>query len=529
MFLDPTTLKDGFTDSADVCVIGSGAGGGVVAKELAEAGFSVIVLEEGGNFSSKDFNQREADMMPMLYQEGGGRATRDLSITVLHAKCVGGTTVVNNCICFRTPEDVLAQWQREFGIDQVDARAMEPHFQRVERAMSVNPIREDEINFNNRKLQVGAQKLGWKSEVIHHNRVNCLQCGCCMLGCTFQAKRDAMTVWIPRASVRGARIYPQFRVETIHAAGPQQGRISHVTGTIVDNPRRPRSISQDSEKSFEGPSREKPARRFLIHAKLFGVAGGAISTPQLLLNSGIANSTGQVGKHFALHPLFAAFGWFDEELKSYRGIPQSIFIDQFRSQGFVLEGIFAHPSVVAASTPGLGAAHQQLMRQYAHYAGAYAQVKDASNGRISVDRWGRVVLDYKIGEQDLHAGLMGLGKIAEAFFAAGAKTVMTTHHPPLVLRAPDDLPKIFRAASRANDLALFSAHPQGTCRMAADPTRGVVDGFSRSHDFKNLFVCDASVFPTSIGVNPMITIMGLADRSAGYIIENKKALLGSTQ
>lgn len=526
MYLDPSDVNDGFTDSADVCLIGSGAAGGVLAKELAEAGLSVIVLEEGGNFSSKDFNQREADMMPMLYQEGGGRASRDLSLTVLHAKCVGGTTVVNNCICFRTPEDVLTAWQKDFGLDKIDARSMEPHFERIEKAISVNPIQDDEINKNNRQLQIGARKLGWRHGIIHHNRVNCAQCGCCMLGCTFNAKRDSMTVWIPQASNLGARIYPQFRVEKLHAVGAGTGRISCVTGTVVDHPRSPRSISPFILSKARNSDSSGPPRHFSIHAKLFIVAGGAVNTPQLLINSGIGNSNGQVGKNFAVHPLFPAFGLFDEELKSYRGIPQSIYVDHFRNEGFVLEGIFAHPTVVASATPSFGAEHQKLMRLYAHYSGAYAQVKDGSNGQVSVDRWGRVVINYRISDADLRAGLTGLSKIAEAFFAAGAKSVMTTHHPPLLLHSPEDIKKILSAPSRGNDLTLFSAHPQGTCRMAADTKRGVVDSFSRSHDFKNLFVCDGSVFPTSVGVNPMITIMALADRCASYIIENKQALLG---
>ncbi|MGB7624086.1 MAG: GMC family oxidoreductase [Terriglobia bacterium] len=528
MYLDPQTIKDGFTDSADVCLIGSGAAGSVLAKDLVETGLSVIVLEEGGNFSSKDFNQREADMMPMLYQEGGGRATKDLSITVLHAKCVGGTTVVNNCICFRTPENVLAYWQREFGIDQIDPRSLEPHFERVERAMSVSQIQDYEINDNNRKLQQGAEKLGWKRGIIRHNRVNCSQCGCCMLGCPFDAKRNSMTVWIPQASALGARIYPQFRVERIHAAGIGRGRVSSVTGTVVENPRLPQSVHPSMYLEGRNARGAEPPRHFAIHAKLFIVAGGAVNSPQLLLNSRVANSNGQVGKNLALHPLFAAFGLFDEELKSYRGIPQSIFVDQFRNEGFVLEGIFAHPTVAAASMPSFGAGHRSSMQQYSHYAAAYAQVKDGSNGRVTADRWGHVMLDYNMSDHDLQAGLKGLGRIAEAFIAAGARSVMTTHNPPLILRNADEVRKMSTTPTRASDLTLFSAHPQGSCRMAADPARGVVDSFCRSHDLQNLFICDASVFPTSIGVNPMITIMALADRCAAYIIENKRSFLNGS-
>jgi choline dehydrogenase-like flavoprotein len=349
-----------------------------------------------------------------------------------------------------------------------------------------------------------------------------------MLGCPFDAKRNSMTVWIPQASELNARIYPQFRVERIHAAGPGFGRISHVTGTVVEHPKWPRTMSASSfwgELSHPG---DEPVRRFSVHARLFLLSGGAVNSPQLLLNSRIANSSGQVGKNFAVHPLFAAFGLFEEELKSYRGIPQSIFVDQFRKEGFVLEGIFAHPTVAAAAMPSFGTMHQQLMHQYAHYAAAYAQVKDGSNGQVGIDRWGRAVLDYSMSEVDLRKGLTGLSRIAEAFFAAGAKSVMTTHNPPMILRGPDDIQRIPLSPFRANDLTLFSAHPQGTCRMAAAPDRGVVDSFSRSHDFKNLFVCDASVFPTSIGVNPMITIMALADRCAGYIIENKRSLLNGS-
>lgn len=524
MYLDPAQVKDGFTDSAEICIIGSGPAGGVLAKNLAEAGLSVIVLEEGGNYSAKDFNQREADMMPMLYQEGGGRSTRDLSISVLHGKCVGGTAVINNCICFRTPEAVLSTWSEAGGIDSIDARSMEPHFDRVEKEINVGPISPGQINTNNQTLQRGVEKLAWSHGVIHHNRVNCAECGCCMLGCAFGAKRDSMTVYLPRASERGVHIYPQFRVERIHAAGPGQGHITHVTGSMNDHPRWARSMPTGMGPSDAVP-RGIPPRRFTIYAKLFIVAGGAVNSPQLLLNSGIANSSGFVGKQLALHPLFACFGLFDEELKSYRGIPQSIYVDQFRKEGFVLEGIFAHPTIVAAAAPSFGLAHRQFMKQYAHFAGAYAQVKDDSNGKVGVDRAGRVVIDYRLSPKDRRAGLTGMAKIAEAFFAAGAKSVMTTHNPPLVLERPDDLRRILEAPSDPNRLTLFSAHPQGSCRMASDPRYGVTDSFNRSFDFQNLFVCDGSSFPTSVGVNPMITIMALADRCAGYIIQNKRSLL----
>jgi choline dehydrogenase-like flavoprotein len=305
---DLRLLEEDLREETDVCVIGSGAGGAVAAAELAAGGRSVLVLEQGPHWTAPDFTQREEEMLPRLFEEAGMRQTADGSVIILQGRNVGGSTVHNLCYSFRTPEPILRLWRREFGLASLTPEALAESFERVERNLKVKPIREDEINAMNRVIRAGAEKLGYKGLVAKHNRENCVKSGFCILGCFFGAKQSMLVTYVPRAEEAGARILASARAERIETQG---GRVRRVRGHAVDEAGR-------------------TGRSFEISAKVVVLAAGAIASPDLLLRSGIANSSGRVGSNLHLHHQVMLAGIFEEPLHPYRGspeLPRGRFID----------------------------------------------------------------------------------------------------------------------------------------------------------------------------------------------------------
>ena len=486
---------------AEVAVVGSGAGGAVSAKELAEGGITVALLEEGGYHRAEDFNQREADMYRRLYRDQGAQSTRDLSINILQGRSVGGSTVINNCICFRTPERVLARWRDEFGLIDLSSESLRPYFERVEQNLGVVPIVPAEVNNNNRVLLDGCERLGYHAGTFAHNRRDCVGCGYCMLGCPYDRHYSVDMNYVPQALDAGCQLYPRCRAEEILIKG---GKLAGVAGSVLD------------------PISGQIQARFEILAPLVVIAAGAIHTPALLLTNRVGNRSGQVGRSLALHPLVASFAKFERVIDGFVGIPQSAYCDAFEkledgSDGFIIEGIFAMPALFASICPSFGQDHFDIMRDYRHLAGMYAMIKDRGRGTVTVGEHGRPVIDYDLGEHEKNVIRRGVKETARIFFAAGARSVTTLRSVPQTLHRPEEIDRLDELALQPNEMALFSAHPQGSCRMHADGGQGPIDGYGELHDVPNLFVADASSFPTSVGINPQITIMTLATRQANEI------------
>ncbi len=491
--------------SAEVCVIGSGAGGAVVAAILAEAGRDVVVLEQGHHWTAADFTQREDEMLPRLFEEAGMRQTRDGAVTILQGRNVGGSTVHNLCYCFRTPPPILALWRDEHALPELTDAALEPSFARVEAGLHVKPIREDEVNAVNRVIREGARKLGYSSLVARHNREGCVQSGYCILGCSYDAKQSMLVTYVPRADRAGARIYADARAERIELVG---GRAARMTGRVVDEAGR-----------TSGSIR--------VDARVIVLSAGAIASPDLLLRSGIANASGQVGRNLHLHPSVMAAGFFREDLAPYRGIPQSVYVDEFIDlerdphRGYVLMPISGFPVLTAANMPGFGRRHFELMRGYAHMAGLLALLHDRSAGRVeSGDSPARPHIQYALDEDDRRQLAEGLLHCAEVLFAGGARRVAVPYLPEArFFERGEDLSPILERGVREGEIPIASTHPQSTCRMGGDPTRSVVDAWGECHDVPGLFVADMSVFPTSLGAPPQITTAALGDRTAHHILE----------
>jgi choline dehydrogenase-like flavoprotein len=487
-------------------VVGSGAGGAVMAALLAEAGVDVLVVEEGGHFTARDFTQREEEMFPALYRGGGQQLTEDGTINVLQGSCFGGSTVINMADCVPTPPEVFAHWRRLLGLTELDQRSLEPSVQRVFARLQVNRIAPEQVNANNRALVDGARALGLSAGVFDHNRTGCHGSGYCLIGCAYDAKKGAHLNYLPAALAAGAGAYTDVRVERLERLSVG-GWTAH--GAVVE--RGPRTA-------------RLPVR---IQAERVVLAAGAVHTPAILARSGLGRGLPQLGHNVSLQPQLPVVAAFDESrrIELWRGVPQSAYCDAFDDNraehglgGFRLEAVHGGIANAASLLPGFGAAHKDAMRRLAHTAVALLLVPDRPSGRIRwdwTDRHGvRPRIAYRATAEWEARLRRGLRHAAELYFAAGARQVVVPHELFEPLRSPDELARIdgFRIVPAITHL--ISAHVQGTCRMSLDASGGVVDQDHRVHGVPGLYVVDASVMPTTASTHTMIPIMALADRAA---------------
>lgn len=486
--------------TADVCVIGTGAGGAVLAAGLAARGLKVVILEEGGYHTSADFRRLdEAWSVPNLYQERGGRATADQSMLVLQGRSVGGGTTVNWTTCFRTPPRILQHWREAHQISALTEAALAPHFAAVEERLGI--ARWDLVppNANNGAVQRGAEALGWRAERTARNVRNCQNSGYCGYGCPFDAKQSMHLTYLQDAVDAGADLLADTRAERL-VRGPD-GRITEVQAVAM-------------ARGADHPS----GVRITVRAERFAVCGGAINSPALLLRSGL--DQGPVGRRTFLHPVVLVVGVFPERIDGWYGAPQSITSHQHiergpNEMGFFLEAAPVSSMLGGSALSGFGAAHTALMGDLARCATPLALTVDGLlpeevGGTVTLRGDGRVNLEYSYVLPHLRAFHAGTKALAEVMFAAGAERVVTMHSEPLVLASRDDLPQLDAARYGPHEHAIFSAHQMGGCAMGPDPATSVVDERLRHHHVPNLFVVDGSVLPTALGVNPSETIYGIA-------------------
>ena len=509
--IDGSTSAD-LALTCDVCVIGSGAGGAVAAATLAEHGREVLIVEEGGLYTAKDFTMRELDVCPKLYQEGMQRTTLDQAITVLQGRAVGGTTVVNWTTSFRTPEDVIEHWKREHGVSGFSYADLVPHYERVEGRLGIHPVTVESMNPNNRKLYEGCQKLGWHAEPVRRNVVACIQTGQCGLGCPVNAKRSMLVTMIPDAVEAGARVLYRARVDRLETSA---GEVTSAVATLLDE-----------------PGYTPTGRRATIRAKTFVLSGGAINGPGLLLRSGIT-SAGRVGERTFLHPVVVSLARYAEPIEPWTGAPQSAASHHFSKRGddvgVFFEAMPSYPALTGVVVPDFGAPHFASMRGLANTAIHVALSIDgfhagAPGGKVKLRDSGAPVLDYPITPAIWEALRFAQRKLAELELASGAKWVQTGHDPPFVVRSHQDLDAIDAQRWEPGSVGVGTAHQMGGCAMGDDATTAVVRSEDlRHHTLKNLYVMDGSVFPTSLGVNPQESIYGLsslmATRLAGKSVQ----------
>lgn len=461
---------------ADVCIVGAGAGGAVAAAELAEGGAKVVVLEQGPHHDADRFSAKPVEMMTRLYRDGGQGLTLGTPPIVLPlGRGLGGTTLVNSGTCFRTPPAVLERWQSEYGLHELTAQELDPCFERVERALSVAEVTPELAGANAAVARRGAQALGWSHGYLRRNARGCVGSGVCAFGCPTSAKQHTGITYVPRAQAAGAEILTGADVQRVLVRdGRARGVQARLDGGV----------------------------RLHVHAPEVIVAAGTIHTPLLLERSGLGGDSGQLGQNLALHPATGAFARMEEIVDMAKGVPQSFYIDEFAAQGIMFEGVAGPPSYVAMSLPLTGARHAEAMADYRRLAQFGLMVSDSSRGSVR-SLGGRALIRYDLVSDDLARFRTGLARMRELFEAAGAREVyLPLPHGVAPERA------------RVQDLKLMAFHPLGTARADARPTHGVVDAQLRLHGVEGVHVADGSVVPSSLGVNPQITIMALATRLA---------------
>ena len=487
----------------DVCIVGSGPGGSMVAQRLARGGAKVVVLEEGGFWTKDEFDMQEATAFPRLYQDRGNRASADLSISVLQGRAVGGGTVINWTTSYRTPDDVLAFWRDREG-SVLTPEALRPHFEEVEQRLGIAKVDLEDTNPNNRAIYDGCKKLGWQVDTTRRNVRGCLRTGYCGMGCPVDAKQSATLTYLPDAIAKGAEVYADCRVTKIEWSGT---RATAAIGALL-----------------HPGTQQATGLTLRVEPRVIVVSGGALNSPALLLRSGL--DQGPVGKMTWLHPVVAMGSFYKDRIEGFYGAPQSVashhFAHRSEGAGFFIEAAPVHPMLSAIAMPGFGAPLRERMEKLANVSATIALMIDGfgegeEGGTVSLRPDGGPRLDYPFGARQYECFRAGMKAIARLHLANGADEVHSFHTKSIRIVKEADLEAIDTAPLGPNLFGVFTAHQMGGCRMGADPSRAVVDPQLRHHLVKNLFVVDGSVFPTGLGVNPMESIYGVSSWAAGHV------------
>ncbi len=494
------------TLQCDVCVVGSGAGGSVIASELQRAGKSVVVLEMGQYRNESDFKQLELPGMLELYLGGGLATSEDGSIAILAGSTLGGGTVVNYMNCIRTPERVRREWAA-MGIQGIDQPGYERHINTIWERLSVNDTATSH-NRTHQKLIEGCEQLGYPHRALTRNTdVSCEDpsvCGYCFTGCQKGCKQSTMKTFLQDAADAGARFVVGARAERILA---QDARATGVQAAVTH---------EDGSTST-----------LTVNAPSVVVACGAIESPALLLRSGIGGPA--AGKHLRLHPASIVAGVYEQPIEGWIGQLQSALSDQFAEcegdHGFLIEAVGASPAIQAISLPWEdGFKHKELLARTFKYLAPFVSVaRDHGEGEVVLDDHGRALTRWSLRDEvDARMFRTAMVELAKLQRAAGAKEIVTFYQQPLIWCEGDDfdafLAAIEQGSLQANDVSVFTAHQMGSCRMGSDPTDSVADGRGELHDTKGVWIGDGSAFPTAPGVNPMISIMSLAHRTAANML-----------
>ena len=496
--------------TCDVAIIGSGAGAGITAELLTKAGLQVVIIEEGPLKSSSDFNQKESEAYPQLYQESAARKTEDKAINILQGRCVGGSTTVNWTSSFRTPASTLQFWQDQFGLEHYTVDALSPYFEQAERRLNIAPWLTPP-NENNDLLRRGAAKLGIPAQAIARNVKGCWNLGSCGMGCPTNAKQSMLVTTLPAALDKGARLLTETRAERFEL------RNGRVTALLC--------------RSFESNSTLRQQIRgqgaIKIVASYYVLAGGAINSPAVLLRSGAPDPHGRLGKRTFLHPVVMSSGVFEQRVEAWSGAPQTIYTDHFLETqaidgpiGYKLEAPPLHPLIFASTVPGIGKSQHDLLKAFPHNHTLLALMRDgfhegAPGGQVKLRGDDSPVLDYALTDYIMEGGRRALLSMMEIQFAAGALQVLPLH----------EMAQPYTTWSQARDAVnalpmkplltkVVSAHVMGGCGLANSEALGVTRPDGVHWQIENLSIHDGSLFPTSIGANPQLSVYGAVNRLA---------------
>ena len=485
---DGRTVTSDLEIECEVVVVGTGAGGAAAAHELARRGRAVLLLEAGDFHQRTSFDGRAATAFQQRYlQRGTTFALGNVAAGVWAGRGVGGSTTINSGTCYRAPDHTLQRWADRYGLGVLSRDALAPYYDRVEAMLGVAPAPRDLLGGSARVVARGADLLGLSHHPLQRNAPGCDGQGVCCFGCPTGAKRSTDVSYVPEALKLGAELVTAadvLRVDVI------EGRARGVTARLGSG------------------------KTLRVRAEAVIVAGGALLTPLLLRRSGLATRSGWLGKNLSVHPASKVMALFTETIDMSLGIPQSLAIDEYAREGLMLEGASMPLDVAALATPWVGRRFMDLLDRYPNIATFGFMIQDRSRGEVRSGPGGAPILRYDMNPEDVAQMQRGYAILSEIFLRAGAERVL----PMIVgcdeIRTEADLERLRTMKLSAGDFEVTAYHPLGTCRMGVDPTRSCVSPDGEAHDTEGLFVADGSAIPSSLGVNPQLTIMALALRTA---------------
>jgi len=467
--------------SCDAVVVGSGAGGAFAARALARAGFDTVIVEEGERWSVGRLREAHPlDRFASIYRDAGTTmALGNPPIALPLGRAVGGTTTINSGTCFRPPAPVVRAWHEEHGLGLADPERLEPRLADVETTIGVAPAPLDVLGRNGELSLAGAAALGWQAAPLRRNAPGCRGACQCAIGCPNNAKGGVHLNALPQACEAGARIVSGLHVRRLTVAG---GRATGIEGRGADG------------------------RRIRIAAPIVVVAGGAVPTPPLLRRSGLGRHP-RLGRNLSIHPATGVTARFEEEVIPWRGVMQSVGIEELHErEGILLEATSSPPGMGAISAPGYGTHLLNRLGRAGNTGLLGAMIADAPSGRVLGAR--AALVSYRLAGEDERRLARAVAAMARVMLAAGASDVELGGGAPAV-RSPDEIEDAIERLD-VRRLRLAGFHPSGTAAAGADPAVHPVDPEGRLRGVDGVWVADASILPSCPGVNPQVSIMALA-------------------
>ena len=511
---DGSQLDSDLTLETDVAIIGSGAGGGTTAEILSAAGYKVLLIEEGPLKTSSDFKLLEDEAYASLYQEGVGRMSKDGAISILQGRAVGGTTLVNWTSSFRTPAPTLEHWAREHAVEGHSPEQMAPWFEQMEQRLGVAPWQVPP-NANNEVIRNGCEKLGYSWNVIPRNVRGCWNLGYCGMGCPTNAKQSMLVTTIPATLEKGGELLYLARAWRLLITGEQ---ISGLECQAMDS----RCVAPTGHK-------------ITVKARHYVLAGGGINTPGLLMRSDAPDPHKRLGKRTFLHLVNFSAAQFPAAINPFYGAPQSIYSDHFQwkdgatgPMGYKLEVPPLHPALAATLFAGFGQESAAQMAQLPNTHMMLALMRDgfhpdSPGGNVQLRNDDTPVLDYSLTPYGWEGLKRAFHSMAEIQFAAGASAVMPLHSDAGYKTGLRETRYLIDSLSlELYRTRLASAHVMGGCTMGENSQMAVTDSLGRHHQLRNLSIHDGSLFPTSIGANPQLSVYGLTAKLATLLAERLK-------
>ena len=472
--------------SYDIVVVGSGAGGSTIACLLAQAGKNVLLVEEGKAYRSAEYSANFSGMTSEIMRNAGATIITGRSpIAYVEGKVVGGSTVLNGGMCWRTPDEVLHHWSQDRGLKHLAPDQMQSAFDTVEHVIDARYQDEGSEGHNNYVFKKGVDQLNWKIQKNKRNQQHCVGSNDCVTGCPTSAKRSAALTWVPRFLQAGGDLITSVQVKKVLV---KEGKAVGVSAVILD-PVKPRKIR--------------------IEAKKVILACGAVQTPLLIQRSKITKNK-HVGQHFTIHPNVKVAALFDQKIESMKGVHQAWQCTEFQQDGILLAPGGVPLSVISQMTPLLGPSLTEQMKLAPYVATGGLLVDDSITGYVKA-RWaGWNQIHYDISDYDQSKFIQGVQYMAQLYFAAGARKVYTPFINFPTIDHPNQIASLNTWLPKVEDTEYFTAHLMGTCRMSSNANEGVVDAQGKCWDVEGLYIADASIMPGTIGVNPQVTIMALA-------------------